>query len=390
MKIICSGNLIRYPLGGFTWHHLQYLVGLARLGHTVVYVEDFGWNDSCYDPERGEMTADPTYGIDYTLKLFKLYGLEKHWCYLAEDGTAHGMSRRRLAEHCRESDLYLNLSNINWIPEFELCERRVLIDTDPVFTQIGGHGMSKSFAQYQALFTYGENIHRPGCTMPTGGARWQPTRQPVVTSLWPISVGDTAAPFTTVMNWTAYGEREFEGKVYGQKDREFTPYFSLPNETGQFMEIALNAPQDVREQLASGGWWMTDPGAATRSPWTYQDYVRASRAEFSVAKHAYVTTHSGWFSDRTTGYLAMGRPAIVQDTGFSEFLPVGKGLLSFQTPDEAKVAIQQVNQDYAAHCHAARAVVEECFDSRQVLMELVERSFQPQVPHVASLCEAQS
>jgi hypothetical protein len=42
----------------------------------------------------------------------------------------------------------------------------------------------------------------------------------------------------------------------------------------------------------------------TRDCWTYQRYIKISRAEFCVAKHGYVATHCGWFSDRTTAYLA--------------------------------------------------------------------------------------
>jgi len=375
LKVICSGNLIRYPLGGLSWHHLQYLVGFARLGHEVTYVEDYGWPDSCYDPAREDMTSDPSYGIAYLVKLLRLHGLERSWCYLAEDGTAHGMPRERLAQLCRACDVYFNLSNINWIPEFELCTRRVLVDTDPVFTQIGGHGMSESFAVYDALFTYGENVHRPECTMPTAGVHWQPTRQPLVLDLWPVSEGEAAAPFTTVMNWTAYGEREHDGLVYGQKDREFTPYFSLPNDTGTSMEIAINGPSEVRERLVEGGWRIADPGKVTRDPWIYQEYLRSSRAEFSVAKHAYVSTRSGWFSDRSAGYLATGRPAVLQDTGFSDCLPVGKGLIAFSTPEEAVAAIRRIDEDYASHCRAARAVAEECFDSRRVLTDMLEWCF---------------
>ena len=375
MKIICAGNLIRYPLGGFSWHHLQYLVGFARLGHEVIYVEHYGWPDSCYDPARCDMTSDPGYGIGRLTQLLQSHGLGESWCYLAEDGAAHGMSRSRLSQLCRECDVFFNLSNINWIPEFELCARRVLVDTDPVFTQIGGHGMSESFDQYHALFTYGENLCQPDCSAPTGGARWRPTRQPVTLDLWPATAGDPAAPFTTVMNWSAYGEREYKGRIYGQKDREFTPFFSLPNETGQLMEMALNAPPEIRKRLGAGGWRLADPGEVTRDPWTYQEYLRSSRAEFSVAKHAYVSARCGWFSDRSAGYLAMGRPVIVQDTGFSDFLPCGRGLLAFRSQDEAVEAINRLSDNYEAHCRAARAVTEEYFDARRVLTELLERSF---------------
>jgi hypothetical protein len=375
LKIVCSGYLVRYPLGGFSWHHLQYLVGLRSLGHDVTYFEDYGWPNSCYDPTRNEMTADPGCGITYLLGLLRPHGLDNRWSYLAEDGTTHGMPRERLAQLCRECDVYFNLSNINWIPELEECRCRVLVDTDPVFTQIGGHGLGGAFSRYHVLFSYGENVHRAGCDMPTGGVRWLPTRQPVVLDLWPVTIGEPFAPFTTVMNWTAYGDREHEGRVYGQKDREFEPFFSLPRDTGEPMEIAVNAPSTVRERLRVGGWRLVDPLKVTRDPWTYQGYLRSSRAEFSVAKHGYVSTRSGWFSDRSSGYLASGRPVVVQDTGFSDFLPTGAGLLAYRNPGEAvTAAIRRLHDDYEAHCRAARAVAEEYFEARRVLTALLEQS----------------
>ncbi len=375
LKILCSGHLVRYPLGGQTWHHLQYLVGLQRLGHVVIFFEHFGWPNSCYHPARDEMTADPEFGIAYLRNVLQRYGLEERWCYLAEDGTEHGMPREQLAQACRDSDVYFNLSNMNWIPELAACRRRVVVDTDPVFTQFGSHGLGGPFSRYHALFTFGENIHRRGCDMPTGDACWLPTRQPVVLDLWPVEPGNPSAPFTTVMNWTAYGDHEHEGRVYGQKDREFASFFSLPQDTDQLMEIAVaGLPASLAPRLARGGWRLAHALEVTRTPWTYQQYLRSSRAEFSVAKHAYVSTRCGWFSERSSSYLAMGRPVIVQDTGFSDFLPCGIGLVAYRTPDEAVAAVKRLGKDYEAHCRAARALVEEYFDARRVLTDLLERS----------------
>ena len=374
LKIVCSGHLVRHPVGGHSWHHLQYLVGLKRLGHQVTFFEDWGWTDSCWDPPRGVMTSDATYGIAYLRRLLEPHQLDDSWCYLAEDGTAHGMPRHRLVQRLREADLYLNLSYINWIPELEECRRRVLVDTDPVFTQIGGFGMGGPFSRYDALFTYGENVHRAGCEMPDGGARWLPTRQPVVLDLWPVTVGDEHGPITTVMNWSAYGEREHNGRVYGQKDREFGAFFTLPREAGEEMEIAVNGPGPIRTRLADGGWRLVDVDDVSRDPFSYQRFLRRSRAEFCVAKHAYVVTRSGWFSDRSSAYLASGRPVVVQDTGFSQFLPCGRGLLAYDTHEQALAAIASLRDDYPQHCRAARDLVEHYFDARRVLGDLLERA----------------
>src|SRR5918992_5494959 len=99
------------------------------------------------------------------------------------------------------------------------------------------------------------------------------------------------------------------------------------------MEMTANVPAPVRDRLVDGGWELADPLEITRDPWTYQHYLRSSLAEFGVAKHGYVSTRCGWFSDRSSAYLASGRPVIVQDTGFSELIPCGEGLLAFRTPD---------------------------------------------------------
>src|ERR1041385_8362337 len=104
--------MIRLPLGGHVWHHFQYIAGLRRLGHEVTYFEDYGWRDSCYQPPRDANNSDPTFGIAYLREFLRRYDVACDICYLAEDGTAHGLSRGELAERCRDSDLYLNLSNM--------------------------------------------------------------------------------------------------------------------------------------------------------------------------------------------------------------------------------------------------------------------------------------
>jgi hypothetical protein len=177
------------------------------------------------------------------------------------------------------------------------------------------------------------------------------------------------------MNWASYPEREHEGRVFGQKDRQFPPYFDLPKETAMPMELAVGAaPPAVREQLSQGGWKLSDPREATRTPEVFQDYVAGSRGEFSVAKHAYVSTRCGWFSDRSCCYLASGRPVILQDTGFSEYLPCGEGLLAFGNLQEAKDAVGTIASQYEKHCRAAREVAEKYFDSGKVLTSLLEQS----------------
>ena len=95
--------------------------------------------------------------------------------------------------------------------------------------------------------------------------------------------------------------------------------------------------------------------------------MRGSSGEFSAAQGVYVETSCGWFSDRTTRYLASGLPALVQDTGFTRTLSTGEGLIAFRTLDEAVSGAERLAADYERHCRAARTLAEEEFDSDVVL-----------------------
>ncbi len=291
LKIICSGHLIRHPLGGHTWHHLQYLLGFERMGHEVIFMEHFGWPNSCYDAARDEMGDDPAYGIAYMQRVFDRCGFSGRWCFLGADGRAYGMPREQLAQFCRECDVYFNLSNINWIDELALCRRRCLVDTDPVFTQIGGHGIGGPLENYHVRVTYAQNVHRRDCSMPTGGFRWLPTRQPVILDLWPFEEGDPNRPLSTLINWTAYGDHTHAGRDYGQKDREFSRFFNLPQTAGAQMEIAINGPAEIKDRFATGGWQLADPLEISRDPWTYQRYLTALEGRV-LRRQAWLCMHA--------------------------------------------------------------------------------------------------
>ena len=124
--------------------------------------------------------------------------------------------------------------------------------------------------------------------------------------------------------------------------------------------------------LRHHGWQVVDPRAVASDPVAFRRYVQASGAELSAAQGIYVDTGSGWFSDRTVRYLASGKPALVQDTGFSRNLPVGEGLLAFSTLPEAIAGIERIAADYEHHCRAARKLAEMFFDSEKVLGKLLE------------------
>jgi len=124
--------------------------------------------------------------------------------------------------------------------------------------------------------------------------------------------------------------------------------------------------------LAPLGWRLRDAWAVSGTPESYRAYIQRSRGEFSVAKPTYVQLASGWISDRTVCYLASGKPAVVQYTGPSRYLPDAEGLVRFRTMNEAVRALALVESDYERHRRSARALAEEHFDARRVVGRVLD------------------
>ena len=124
---------------------------------------------------------------------------------------------------------------------------------------------------------------------------------------------------------------------------------------------------------AGNGWVALDAAQYAGDPFSYREFIQTSRAEFSVAKNGYVRSNSGWISDRTACYLASGKPALVQSTGFESSLPTGKGLLTFTDLPEAIAGVREINANYLEHAHAARALAEGHFSSDVVLSRMLEQ-----------------
>lgn len=382
LRLIVLGYIVRGPLGGMAWHHLQYVIGLARLGHEVLFLEDSGDSEwCCYDPSRDFTDSNPSYGLAFVARAFELVGLAGCWSYYdAHTGRWYGPAADRALQACTKADVVLNLSGANPLRPWLLdAPHRVLIDTDPVFTQIRHLTESarrESAEKHTAFFSYGENLGR-GATVPDDRFNWQPTRQPIVLDAWPVVPGPPDGSFTTVMQWDSYRPREYAGRRFGMKSDSFSPYLSMPGETGEAFEIAVGGAE-ADGVLSPYGWTVRNPIKMIPDLPAYQRFLARSKAEFTVAKQGYTSTRSGWFSDRSAAYLASGRPVVTEDTGFSDFLPVGDGLLAFRALDEAIACVRDVSDRYAHHCRAARAIAERYFDAFTVLDVLLRRVVHPE------------
>jgi hypothetical protein len=255
--------------------------------------------------------------------------------------------------------------------------RKIFIDLDPGYTQFwhaAGNAGSR-LEGHDCYYTVGENIGTPACSIPVGAIPWRPVRQPVVLEHWPVSEGGAPDRFTTIASWRGpYGPVQQGATTLGAKVQEFRKFLAMPQRVRATFEIALDIhPADDKDlsSLSRHGWKVVDPKLAVPDPMAFRRYVQGSGAEFSVAQGMYVQTESGWFSDRTVRYLASGRPALVQDTGFSRTYPVGDGLIAFRTLEEAVAGAERIGRDHVSHCRAARELAEGYFDSDKVLGRLI-------------------
>lgn len=360
--------MARYPFGGVAWCSLMYLLGLRALGHDVFYIEDTG--ECGYDPVRNTRATDPTYGTTSIHQALDPFGLGDRWAFVNYDRTYHGRSADQVKRYCADADLFLDLSGGCWFwrDEYARIPRTAFIDSDPAFTQLA---IAKAepwyvafFKRFDRLFTFGSNIGTAASSVPVGDFTWHKTWQPIVLDQWGADRA-RGGHFTTVMTWRI----ESFADVGGQKDVEFTKYLDLPARTSQRFEVAVNGPQAL---LREHGWSTVDAMAISRTPWGYRDFIHRSKAEFAVAKQTYVASQSGWFSDRTECYLASGRPALVQDTGWTAHLPSGEGLLAFTTPDEALAGIDRINGDYMRHARRAAEIARDHFDANRILRRLLD------------------
>jgi hypothetical protein len=378
LRIIVTGLIAQYPLGGVTWDYFQYVLGLSRLGHDVYYIEDTGqWP---YNPREGGVSKGCDFNVEYLAGVMRRFGLSDKWAYrFPWQSQWFGLTDSKRTDVVRTADLLINVSGSLEQPEqYRNAGKLAYIDSDPVFTQVklarGQVDFRQLLDMHDVHFSFGEHLSP---AVPNDGIDWRPTRQPVVLSQWQHSMPHRQV-FSTIMNWTSYKPVVYNGQTYAQKDVEFQRFVELPNRVAPtVLEIAVNEGKTrhpPRTLLSHKGWRVVDPEVVCPDLDSYRGYIQSSQAEWSVAKNGYVVGQPGWFSCRSACYLASGRPVVVQDTGFGAVLPVGEGLLSFTNLEQAIAAIRAVETNYALHANAARGIAEAYFDSDKVLARLIAQA----------------
>ena len=152
--VIIGGFIGILPAGGVTWDYIQYVLGFKKMGFEVIYLEDtrlypiyqssnHAWNDS-----------KPV--IKNLMAIMERFGLGDSWIYRDEvTGESFGMDDDLFKLACKRTDLFINISCSTVMrDEYAAIPNRILIDTDPMFTQIQLSTNQSFFRWIIAQFLY--------------------------------------------------------------------------------------------------------------------------------------------------------------------------------------------------------------------------------------------
>ena len=355
--------------GGHVSFFLNWAGGLQSVGCRIIWLEEVPTNLSLTEVRSAVATLKSylqPYGLDKTLALCSGDG---------EDLSDELLGDCLDLQAATETDLLLNMRYDVRQSVVNRFRRTALIDIDPGLLQLWASKGRINLARHDSYLTIGETVGQPDALFPDCGVRWHYTPPPVFLPAWPPAKADPSAPYTTVSQW--WGEYLELGDDYfdNSKRVSFLDYVDLPSRTPVRLELALcmgRSEHEERKLLESKGWKIRDAWNEIPTPEQYRTYLQQSRGEFSCAKRSCMRLQNAWISERTLCYLATGKPAIVQHTGPSRFLPDNEGLLRFRSLEEAASLLDLAESDYERHSLAARALAEEYFDAQKVAARVLE------------------
>jgi len=395
---LSTNQTLNYPQGGgHLWVYLNWALGLRALGCEVIWLETVSREESVSALNRRrrlerdglvERPSDLVHEVQVNVATLKRrlerYGLAEHLALCARSGEIlpDEVTKGCLnLEAAAEADLLLNLRYNLPGEVVERFRRSALLDIDPGLLQIWMSQGLISVPQHDMYFTIGETVGQPGARFPDLTLKWHYTPPPVFLPEWPPVQADSMASYTTVSHWwepKPAGWVEVQGEYRNNEKRTaFLDYLDLPSRTSTQLELALSlTPEDEDEGrlLEERGWKIRHAWTVSSEPEQYRTYIQQSRGEFSVVKPSCVWLSNAWISDRTLCYLASAKPAVVQHTGSSRFLPDSEGLFRFRNLEEATRALCAVEADYERHCRLARELAEEHFDAQKVVGRVLERA----------------
>ncbi|MSP66641.1 MAG: hypothetical protein EXQ96_00780 [Alphaproteobacteria bacterium] len=370
---VCLGvKTLHHPrAGGHFWAFLNWALGLKANGCRVIWAEE---HDQFYPATQ---LADDLGRVRAQLAPYGLGdGLAAVPTWVGPPAP-HPVPGYLAWEEAASADLFLNFAYAVPAGRLAECRRTALVDIDPGLLQYWMSRNQMQVDRHDLQFTIGETVGQPGSPIPTLGLDWIYTPPCVALDWWRPAPAAAGAAFTTVTHWGGDWAEDANGPYPNDKRTAFLPYLDLPTRTAQPLELAVflaAGEAGEAEVLQRHGWRVGDSLSLTGTPADYRRYIQGSLGEFSCAKPSCRRMANAWISDRTLCYLASGKPAVVEHTGASRFLPEAEGLFRFTTPDEAARYLDVAADPERGHGAAARALAERHFDAATVTARVLERA----------------
>ena len=377
MKAVIGAVLARCPRAsaGHTCAVMSWVKALESLGWEVWIAEHLS-SDELEAPEPGRARSPQE---EFWHETAAEFGLADRQCLII-DGQSPDLAAFR--EFAAGADLFLNYSG--QFKRLDLLGERMTkcyLDVDPGFTQLWVEtcGTDMNFAGHDVFLTVGSNFRSPNLRLPRTSQEWIPLVPPVPGEFWrgrlsAAGGADDRKAWTTVSHWYGYNDLVWEKNTYGGKRDSLHALANLPRVTGVPFTIAsdLQPGWEDYEPFLNGGWNLISSAEVCRDVDAYLRFIAGSRGEIGVAKGGYVVSRGGWISDRSVIYLALGRPVVLQDTGWPEVVAPRPGLLPFEDVSGAAQRIADVEENPDEQSAGARKLADEVFAPASALKPLLE------------------
>src|SRR2546426_4657978 len=338
--VVSPFDVVSFPDGaGHFWVYMQYVQGLRRVGCDVY------WLEQVQRRKHKDRVALATFR-----ERMEFFGMaERALLYTRGDGARDAGDdapiewldgcEQAARDVLRRADLLLNFHYGIDPRILGEVRRTALVDIDPGLTQIWMSTGQIRVLPHDVYFSIGETVGTAAAPFPDCGLAWRHIRPPVCLELWPYVHDPTCEAFTTVAGggvgeWGELRRNGEEGLLGKNKGGAFLRVPRLPGPPAQPLELAPALAEGDgadRRLLEQRHWRVRHAREIASTPQQYQSYIQGSRGEWSCAKPFFVKLQNAWVSDRTVCYLASGKPAVVQHTGPSAYLPHGEGMFRFTT-----------------------------------------------------------
>jgi len=350
---------------------MNWALGLRECGCDVFLIEHVRSDE--LEPAESESGLSPQEA--FWQATTEEFGFETSNC-LFVDGKSDRFEA--FQEFANEAALFINYSGqfhfLDLIPD---SVRKCYLDVDPAFTQLWVEtcGSNMNLKGHDEFFSVGLNLMGQDALVPTLGISWQPLHCAVASS-WEDYVAEETSichGWSTVCHWYGYNDLPWQGRTYGGKRESLLKLIDLPQRSGLKMTIAtdLEPTWADYQEFTQAGWQIISAAEVCKNVSSYLGFIRSSRGEVGIAKGGYVTSHCGWVSDRSVTYLALGRPVVAQQTGWSEFIPEQPGFASFTDIDTAVRQLQLTEASYETAAMNALGLSRTTFSAREALAPLL-------------------